>query len=157
MYDTVGIDERDDEPHFHKHLRNIAINWACRAHLEQCLNDTKAKLESFFDGETLSRNHEPAILCNGLRKVSDGDYESMMDVFRSTTDRRLRELYIRSMSCMENEAILMGFIKAVIESGNNVLDDEWKIALESMCANSPIGVRVALRVLRIHHERIMDM
>lgn len=157
MYGTFGIDEMVDEPHYHKHIRNIAINWACQAHLEQCLNDTRTKLDSFLKGESLSPNHEPAILCNGLREASDVDYEAMMDKFSNTTDSRLRELYIRSMGCIENEEILTIFISAIYENQNNEFNNEWQTALDAMYSNGPIGIRVALKFLRDRYVEIMKM
>lgn len=157
LYDTFGIDEKNDEPHYHKHIRNIAINWACQAHLEQCLNDTKTKVSAFLEGVgKISKNHEPAILCNGLRGASDADYASMMSELRKTDDPRLRELFIRSMGCIENEALISRFILEIIENVDNV-SNEWQTALDAMYTNGPIGVRVALLFLRIHYGIVIQM
>lgn len=130
--------------------------------MEKCLNDTRVKLFDYFDDDTklLSANHEQVLFCNGLRLATFDDFDLTMKKFANTTDPRLRQLFIRSMSCIENEEILTRFIQAFIQhddENNKTLDDGWEIALEALCSSSQIGTRVALKFLRNHHELIMEM
>lgn len=158
-YDTFGSKEKDDEPHYHKHIRNIAINWACQAHLESCLNDTRKLYHDFIDEgkqTQLSKDHEPEILCNGLLKANDEEFEAILKLFKSTKDATRRELYLRSMGCIENEEVLTRFMNTILDK-DTLDDDEWETVISVVYSNGPIGMRVAMRFFRYKYKDFIDL
>jgi len=149
-----------DGAHYHKDMRDIAINWACQVHLPSCLNDTRDKFREFMRGNGLG-DHEAAIFCNGLRSAGRDEFDFMWNLFNSTSERTRRALLLRSMGCIENEELLTRFITQIINGTDNSIDNrdnnEWMTIITSVYANGPIGLRVVLEFLRLHYEPLMEL
>lgn len=90
--------------------------------------------------------------------ASETDYESILNLFKATKDPAKRELYLRSMGCIENEEILTRFINTIIEK--NILDngnDEWDLVIRVVYSNGPVGMRVAMRFLRYKYMKFLSL
>lgn len=148
-YRAFGVDEVAGEPHYHKHIRNIAINWACQAFLDTCVNATRDKVRELIDGkrEQLSTEHESAILCNGVLFADMEEFDYMWGSFNSSSVPSKRRLYLESMGCIESEVILTRFINLILES-DDIRSDEWLTIITAVYSNGPIGLSVALNFLR---------
>lgn len=158
-YNEFGVEVIDDEPHYHKHIRNIAINWACQAHLSACLDDIRDVFSEFMEkGLQFPSDHEAALYCNGLLMAGKHEFDFMWNLFNGTDDSKERRLYLESMGCIENEDILMEFIKTIIESDDIDKDStEWLTIVEAVYANGPIGLSVILRFMRTYYNEFSGL
>ena len=62
------------------------------------------------------------------------------------------------MGCIENEEILTKFMKMIIES--NEIDNnnsEWFTIVQAVYSNGPIGLRVALKFMRIYYDDLIGL
>lgn len=159
-FDAFGAEEVEDEPHYHKHIRNIAINWACQAHLESCIKETQDKFNDFMTSKRVgfSSDHETALFCNGILKAGQQEFNFMWNLFRSSTDAPRRSFYLRSMGCIESEEILTRFINSIFDSEDvNNSDSEWLTIIEAVYSNGPIGLSVALKFLREMYDPLIGL
>lgn len=160
-YNTFGAEEVEGEPHYHKHARNIVINWACQAHLEVCANETRDKLNDFIarTRAEISVDHESAIFCNGNRNAGEPEFETLWNLFSTTSDSHRRHFYLKSMGCIENEEILTRLIETIIADGDVIdnTNNEWLTIMEAVSSNGPIGLRVALNFLRTYYDEMIGL
>lgn len=157
-FNAFGADEVEGEPHYHKHIRNIAINWACQAHLESCINQTRNKFRKFMEGDGFSNDHETSLLCNGILTAKDEEFDFMWSLYKSSTEVSKRTLYLKSMGCIEDEDILTKLIKMALESDEiDNTNNEWFTIIEAVYSNGPIGLRVALKFLRENYDDFIGL
>lgn len=159
-FDAFGAEEVEDEPHYHKHIRNIAINWACQAHLESCINETRNKFNDFMTQKRLgfSNNHETALLCNGIRTAEQEEFDFMWNSFADSRDASRRTLYLRSIGCIDSEEILTRFINLIL-GFKDLSDDssEWLTIIQAVYTNGPIGLNVAMKFLREKYDDFIGL
>lgn len=152
VYKTYGSEEKSGEPHHHKHIRNIAINWACQAHLPECLEDTKELFDSALivgNFSTLSNDHRSSIMCNGVLNATRSVYETLYELYNSPgKSNSERVLILQTIGCIENEEVLGDYIKEY----KNVSLSHWLTLIQSVYANGPIGLRVAQKFLKDNSE-----
>lgn len=148
-YNAYGSEVKSEEPHHHKHIRNIAINWACQAHLPECLNQTNALFMQTFHNPNieLPLDHKSAIMCYGVVKSDLSVYEYLWGLYTSRISDDLL-LVLRTIGCMENEEILTKFI------GNykNAIGSHWLTIIRAVYANGPVGMKVTLNFLSEHFD-----
>lgn len=159
-FNAYGAVGSEGEPHYHKHIRNIAINWACQAHLEACISETRDKFREFMEGERLgfSNDHETSLFCNGILTATEKEFDFMWSLYKNSAEASRRSLFLRSMGCIEDEEILTRFIKKTLESGeidNN--NNEWRTILEAVYSNGPTGLRVVLKFLREKYDDFIGL
>lgn len=156
-FEAFGAEEVEDEPHYHKHIRNIAINWACHAHLESCINKTRDKFKEFRTGTRLSSDHETALLCNGIREADELEFNFMWESFTNSGDASRRMLYLQSIGCIENEEILTRFINTILDS-NDINDNVERLTIiQAVYSNGPIGLNVTLKFLREEYDDFLGL
>ena len=159
-FNAFGAEEIEGEPHYHKHIRNIAINWACQAHLDACIEQTRDKFREFMEGERVgfSNDHETSLLCNGILKAEEEEFNFMWSLYKTSTETSRRSLYLRSMGCIENEEILTRFIKMTLESNEiDNTNNEWRTIIEAVYSNGPIGLKVALKFFRENYDDFIGL
>lgn len=159
-FGAFGVEARTDEPHYHKHIRNIAISWACQAHLDSCISDTRDKLEEFKEGKRadISSDHEASVFCGGLLTADMEQFSYVWSLYNRSSDASRRSFYLRSMGCIENEEVLTRFIHTIIGSDDvDDSSDEWLTIMQSVYANGPIGLRVAFDFLRYNYDDFIGL
>lgn len=135
---------KSDEPYHHRFIRNIAIDWACQAHLPECLSDTSTLFQQTIDDPDfkLPLDHKSEIMCYGVVNSGYGVYERLWDLYGNTSD----VLILQTIGCMENEEILTNFI------GNyqNASESHWLTIIQAVYENGPIGMKVVINFLNEH-------
>lgn len=153
LFETYEIEEKPNEPNYHKHLRNIGIEWSCRVNLEQCLQSTRKKTQEFlFEGVSLSVDHESVILCHGLMTATREDFELMWLLHDNTKDLGRKKLYLKVIGCIESEEILMEFLMRIFQWKN-----EWQEILRAAYSYHKIGLRVTLDFLERNYDDIIGL
>lgn len=157
-FNAFGAEEVEGETHYHKHIRNIAINWACQAHLEACMTQTRDKFEEFMEGVGFSNDHETSLLCNGILTATEEEFNFMWSLYKSSKEVSRRSLYLSSMGCIENEKILTRLINKTLESGEiDNTNNEWHTIIEAVYSNGPIGLRVTVKFLRESYDDFIGL
>lgn len=159
-FDAFGVEAVEEEPHYHKHIRNIAINWACQAHLESCITSASAKFSEFMEGKRVgfSSDHETSMFCNGILKGGTKEFDFMWNLYKNSDVSSRRSFYLSSMGCIEDENILTRFIMTIIESSDlDNTNGEWLTIMQAVYANGPIGMRVAMAFLRENYDEFIGL
>jgi len=159
-YEAFGPEALDGEPHYHKHIRNIAINWACQAHLEACIDDTSAKFTELMELDRVgfSNDHETSIFCNGILMADRVEFDFMWNLYNHSSDNSRRSFYLRSMGCIESDEILTRFIGTILESPHiDNTNNEWLTIITAVYSNGPIGLGVAVKFLRDNYDDFIGL
>lgn len=159
-FEAFGVEETTGEPHYHKHIRNIAINWACQAHLDSCLSETRTKIDELREGMrvAISSDHESEVLCRGMMTADLDQFDYVWDLFTKSTDLDQRSVYIHSMGCVEDDDLLTRLIHTILV-GDDLIDgsDEWLSVMQSVYDDGPIGMRVTFDFLRFNVDEFLGL
>jgi ERAP1-like C-terminal domain len=158
-FEAFGAEEVEGEPHYHKHIRNIAINWACQAHLESCISATHDKFKEFMEAKRVgfSSDHESSIFCNGILMAKREEFDFMWNLYNGTTEASRRSFYLRSMGCIEDDEILTTLIDTTLSSDIDNANDEWFTIITAVYSNGPKGLSVTLRFLRENYDAFIGL
>lgn len=152
-YHRIEKKNSDDEPNYHKHIRNIAIEWSCKAHLEQCLKSTRERMRQFKDeGVIISVDHESVILCHGLMMATRDDFEFMWHLYESAENLERKKFYLKVIGCIENEEILMEFLSRMLTRSG-----EWREIIRASFSNHRVGLRVTLDFLKRNYDDVIGL
>lgn len=144
----------DEEPNYHKHIRNMAIEWSCKAHLEQCLKSTRERMRQFKDeGVIISVDHERVILCHGLMMATRDDFEFMWHRYESAENLERKKFYLKVIGCIESEEILMEFLSRMLTKGSG----EWREIIRASYSNHRVGLRVTLEFLKRNYDNVIGL
>jgi hypothetical protein len=159
-FNTFGVVAIDDEPHYHKHIRNLALPWACQAHLESCLAEANEKFNELIDGTRtgFTSDHESNIYCNGVLNGTEKEFRFLWNSYEASTVTPRRRFYLQSIGCIENEEILSEFIGSIVEKTETVKqNDEWLTIVQATYANGPIGMNVTMKFLRTDYDYFIGL
>lgn len=159
-FDAFGVEAVEEEPHYHKHIRNIAINLACQAHLPSCITSASAKFTEFMEGTRngFSNDLETSIFCNGILNATKKEFDFMWKLYTNSDVSSRRSFYLRSIGCIEDEEILTKLIMNTIESDDiDNTNDEWLTIVQSVYSNGPVGLQVALKFLRENYNAFIGL
>lgn len=142
VYAKYGANDKPTDLHDHKHIRNLAMNWACQAHLPECINDTRELFIQFKNGaKAFSLDHKSSIMCNGVINGTEEDYNNLWTLYLYA-DASEKTLILKTIGCIEDQNILEKYILKY----NSTL--EWLTIIQAIYANGPIGMRVTIEFLR---------
>jgi DNA-binding response OmpR family regulator len=114
-----------------------------------------------MNGEEISAisvDHEAAIYCNGLITASRREFDFMWYLFTRTRDVARRRMLLKALGCVEDEMILMRFIRRIIESNDiDNEDNEWETILRATFTNGPLGLNVTLNFLRYNYDDFIGL
>lgn len=155
VFHKYGTIEQSDSEHHEKHIRNIAVNWACQAHLPDCLEQTADLLDTILKDSTfvISNDHKSTIMCNGAITADRDKYNLLWERYGSAQTEVDRTLLLKTIGCIEDKDILEMFIR----NFSKVDDDDWLIIIQSVYANGPVGLNVTMEFLDKKYEEFMDL
>lgn len=152
VYDNYGFVKKNSDQHHEKHMRNIAIEWACQLHLPDCLNQTKEMFSNAMsdNGINLSVDHKYSIMCSGVINGNDSEYLYLINLYDTITDLSEKQQILRTIGCIENYEILVKFIQLYKEVENA----HWLTVIQSVYTNAPIGLKVIMNFLK---ENVIEL
>ncbi|KAG5670371.1 hypothetical protein PVAND_000642 [Polypedilum vanderplanki] len=145
-YSATKIEDETSLKHDEVHMSVIAINLACKAHLLDCLSQTRQIYEKIISDEeySISVNFKETILCNGVINGNQTDFDFLWRLFETSNNKVEKVEIINAISCMEDENILMDFIKKYKE-----LDDlYWKSIIKAFYERKTTGLKVLKNFLK---------
>lgn len=158
FFNSLGIEDSQDETILRKFARNIAINLACTFALPACLNATHQKLSQVIRNNVeLSPNTQTIIYNHGVRKATAEDLEILWARLVQSTNIAERLLIASSLGNIRSLTLLNKYLNKSIENNaNNTLTYVWGPALlRSACANGQHGVLACIRFLQAHSSDVL--
>lgn len=120
-----------------------------------CQNDTYILTHLFADHDrAVPKGFEDVIYCSGLRgENKQGEWVELWDKMKESTDLEQRSQIIRSLGCLDDQALLMAYLQTSIatNSDNNYRDDERYKIFQSVLSSS-VGVATTIDFIQ-KHER----
>ncbi|KAL7025611.1 hypothetical protein ACKWTF_013562 [Chironomus riparius] len=150
VFEKYGVKEQNENEHHQKHIRNIAINWACQAHLPACLNQTAELFDKgIMNSEvTISTDHRATIMCNGAITGGVLIYGFLWESYIKAIQASEKSLLLKTIGCIENREILHEYIRRY----SRVSDDEWFTVIQSVYSNGPIGLKITMEFLNDEYQ-----
>lgn len=155
LYNRLGVDIVANEPKLNRYARSIAINLACQAGLESCLNQTSSKLQQVVEnGAQIAPDLQGPIYCNGLRQASAHTYFYLQNKMLQSEDQAERTLIIAALGCSQDESILTQFLNLAITPDALRLQEKSRV-LAAPVNNGELGLRVMINFIRYNFNALL--
>lgn len=158
FFNSVGIEEAQDEVILRKYTRVIAANIACNFGLPACLNATHDKLgQAIRNKIELPPNTRTLIYNNGIRIATAEDLELLWTRFIESNNTEERLLIASSFGFIGNSTLLNKYLHKTLENASNdSLAAVWRSTLfRSVCGNGQDGVLACIRFLQTHSTDVL--
>lgn len=158
LYTSLGVDVVSNEPKLNRYARTIAINLACQAGLELCLNQTSERLTQVVErGVEIAPDLQSAIYCNGLKQANATTYFHLLNKLLQSEDQAERTLIIAALGCIQDESLLTQLLNLAIMPGDALrLQEKYRI-LTSPVNNGDLGLRVMMNFIRYNFHAILSV
>jgi len=158
QYDKFGVNDLNGEQHLVKFTRNLLINIACLAGLENCLTETKAKLTGLVEqGTTIEPNLQSQVYCNGLKQADDKIFDFVYDKLLNSTDQAERRLLISALGCSQSSTQLEKFVSSSIDKSNGLREQERITLLSPAYSRGEVGLLAAIDFLQRNWEEYAQL
>lgn len=151
VLDKIGFENKPNEEHFDKALRNEAIKWACQLKEESCLKSTDSifrKVAAVRSSNLPHPNVRGVMYCGGYRSGGEDEQKFLLSLLGNCTDTRERMEILNALGCNSNEDLLQHYLKETLESKYSA--DERYAVVQSVLENTVIGRGVVLEFLKKH-------
>lgn len=155
LYNRLGFEVVENEPKLDRYARTLAINLACQAGLESCLNQTSQKLrQSALTGVKIAPDVQSAIFCNGLRTSNSTIFFYLQNKMFQSQDQAERTLIINALGCSQDETLLSQYLNLAILPGNALRLQEKSRVLAAPVNNGELGLRVMMNFIRNNFQAV---
>ena len=136
-----------------KLLRTNAIEWACRANVEECTNYATKEFNEWlnnpnrkFDDD--SRNN---VLCAGIRNATESKWNNATSLVLQIKDEEERLALYPLLACSQSEKLLERFLNLSLQQNATL---SFSSAASHVVSRHPQGANIALKVLVDNYETI---
>ena len=155
LYDSLGIEVVASEQKLNRYARSIAINLACQAGLEVCLQETSEKLnEVVASGAQIAPDLQSAIYCNGLRQANSSTYFYLQNKMLQSENQAERTLIIAALGCSQDDLLLTQLLNLAITPGDALRLQEKFRVFAAPINNGALGLRVLMNFLRYNFHAV---
>lgn len=154
---SIGIDDKSDEPHLQKYLRNIAIKWACNHGSVYCLNETQQKLRILMtNGIESHQNIREVIYCSAVINATKSQFDFVWNRMNNSNDQSYRNSLIDALACTKNELLMKEFLDSAVNSstGASYRPGENTRVVKSVYQSGQIGLQFTIEFLINDIERV---
>jgi aminopeptidase N len=150
-----GVSVKDEDTHFDRHVRSIAINWACKTGIQKCLDDTSGLLDKLLkDKKEIHPDLQSPVYCNGLRESTKEVYDYFLDRFEKSQSDAERSLLITSLGCSQDKVYLYSYLRKTLAGVYRT--HELHSILASVASGGPVGLELTLDFLGKNAKEIKE-
>jgi aminopeptidase N len=156
LYNRLGVEVVATEHKLERYARSIAINLACQAGLEKCLNQSAEKLQQVIDtGAKIAPDLQSSIYCNGLRQANVTTFFYLQNKMFQSEDQAERTLIINALGCAQDSTLLTQYLNLAILPGDALRLQEKSRVLLAPVNNGELGLRVMMEFIRYNFHAII--
>lgn len=157
--ETIGLESADvDEDHLVKLARVNIVRWGCTAGVNATVQYAERKLNEYLTKSEYVDLHPDLkvhLLCGGLRKASQEQWEQVLDIYMSSNDSNEQQLLLGALACTESKEILANYAEMIFNTSIAIKNIDT--AFGSVIANTLNGVEVGLNILATRAEDIRQL
>lgn len=158
IYEKLGINDVSGEQHLTKFIRNIAINLACMAGIESCIQETNNKLKALVNnGVPIEANLQRQIYCNGLVQSGDAEFDFVYNELMASDDQAFRRTLVSSLGCSKTESQLKKFVHSSIDKSADWRVQERITLLSAAYSGNSVGLSVSIDFLSENWEAYSNL
>jgi aminopeptidase N len=159
LFESLGVQNLNNDTYFDRLARNVAIRWACYVGLSECLEATNERLKHVIQtGAVIEADVRAAIFCNGLRQADEADFLAIMVRLASTTTQADRNMLIDSLGCSQDFELLSSLLASTLATTNvNYSTAERIRILNAAIQGGIVGVRAVLQFLDTNFLQVIAM
>lgn len=144
VYKSLGVNRRTSDDHLTRLHRVLAMKWACRTGVEECLDETHFVMKTVInDNVVVEPDLKSAIYCHGMRKADKEWFDKFLDKAVSTDVLAERTAILSGLGCNENEDNLVTLMTAMLD-GTSFTAAEKRTFINAAFANSAKGYHAVL-------------
>jgi hypothetical protein len=137
-----------------RYARAIAINLACQAGSQRCLNETSQEIVTSIRSQTpIAADLEATIYCNGVRRANLFTVAYMQYILLTSSRPRQRNMVISGLGCIESPQILRSHLSFALEPFE-LSNNERSNILLSPVNNGDTSLRVMMEFIREFYAKI---
>lgn len=153
----IEITESTVESNFDKHLRNLAIKWACLSGSLECREMSEKNLEKFIEApESIAPDLKASTLCEGIRYGKVEKFQIIWDLLDETENQADRRVILESLGCSEDETVLKQFLESTLNDTFNYRKAELNKILKAVYSNGHVGLKIALDFLTTNYKTVYE-
>lgn len=123
FYKLIALNVTENEPHFNKYAREIAVNLACDFGVALCLNESYDEFKKFLQsGKTISQHNRGLIIKNGIRTATENEIDQLWKQFLKSKNLDVRKEILSSIPNIQNATIMEWYLNQTINKTN---EDEF--------------------------------
>lgn len=155
LFIEITASTKDVDSNFDKHLRNLAIKWACLSGSSECQEMSVRNLQDFLEKpDTISPDLKASTLCEGIRYGTIGSYLVIWASLDQTENQADRRVILESLGCSEDATVLQRFLESTLDDKFTYRKAELNRILKAVYSNGPIGLKISLDFLTKHYETV---
>ncbi|KAK2704396.1 aminopeptidase N-like [Artemia franciscana] len=155
LYNELTFDEDTDEELLDTYSRVIAVKWACKYGLSNCVESAANVYDEWIasdglNGEIISPNLKSSILCTAIQNGDSADFNSAVSIMRETEEKAT---IASALACTIDSVLLdnlLGWtitdVDSPIPKGSGTTTD----AIYRNLANNPVGRIQAFNFITDH-------
>lgn len=145
------------ESNFDKHLRNLAIKWACLSGSLECREISVKNLEILIGApEAIAPDLKASTLCEGIRYGTAETFQIIWDSLDQTDNQADRRVILESLGCTEDETVLKMFLESTLNDTFNYRKAELNKILKAVYSNGDVGLKIALDFLATNYKTVYE-
>ncbi|CAH1789477.1 unnamed protein product [Owenia fusiformis] len=157
LYETLGWNESNSNPHLDQYLRTLAISRTCYNGHQPCLDKALQLFQEWMrnpDVNPIHPNVKAIVYCNAIRNGGIAEWDFVYSRFRVENLASERSRLLASLSCSNEPWILSRYLSWTIDE--NYIRKQDSVSTTIYISRNPIGRPLAWDFMRSNWNYIFD-
>ncbi|CAG2060011.1 unnamed protein product, partial [Timema podura] len=159
VYNDLGFEEKANEPHTDKLLRNLVLTWACNLGLDSCVSAAKEKLAQKIASPstvTIAADVSSVVYCTALREGGEEEWTFLKAQYDSSNVGTEQVLLLTALGCSTGTQIITNYLDLSISADSGIRKQDASRVFSAVYAN-PSGVDIAFQFLTENYQKISEL
>ncbi|ROT77107.1 putative aminopeptidase N [Penaeus vannamei] len=139
LYETVGFDDKLEDPHLEQRKRKIAVNWACKLGHKDCLDKVLTLYRQWManpdNSSLISPNLKWTVYCRAIKEGGEAEWDFAWEQYLKTNVASEKTLLLSAMACTEEAWILSRYLEMAINPVSGIRLQDVSVVLGSISYN----------------------
>ncbi|KAG0720640.1 Aminopeptidase Ey [Chionoecetes opilio] len=156
LYDGVGFEDDLEAPHLEQLKRGVAVAWACKLGLHDCLTRAVTTFQTWITNDTaVSPNIKTTVYCVGVAEGGEGAWDAVWARYLEEEGAREKIHLMKALGCSKEPWILARYLDKAFTEGGGIRKQDASSVFASVSSND-LGRTLAWNFLRSEWDRIVN-
>ncbi|XP_027211538.2 aminopeptidase N [Penaeus vannamei] len=139
LYETVGFDDKLEDPHLEQRKRKIAVNWACKLGHKDCLDKVLTLYRQWManpdNTSLIPSNLKWTVYCRAIQEGGEAEWDFAWEQYLKTNVASEKTLLLSAMACTEESWILSRYLEMAINTTSGIRLQDVMVVLGNVATN----------------------